>query len=176
MLCFRIFVLVWVTLLPLGPLNACLRARKRVPQDLFAAQEKLRGAFRVEQLQQLSLVVGNDVLRLDQLVKLAIRVQLGHDGAQPVTALHLTLAGQRDRVAEVAKAFLHGGVIGGNSQGRSTAFHEQLLDELLLALARTQAGFRDVVEVGVGGSMGRRSIWLVVIVVFGGGTAATIPP
>ena len=164
---FRVFVFVRVRALALGPRNAGPRARKGELQDLLAAQQELRGGFRVKQLQRGNIVrdgfgmgiigvgIGGCLVRLDQLLQVTVGVELGHDSAKAVATLHLALAKEGDRVAKVAETMANGGIIGGHGERSGTAFQEQLLHELLLALTRALALVRDLVEGGgIGGQGG----------------------
>lgn len=92
---------------------------------------------------------------LEEPVELALGVELEHEGAEAVAALHLALAEEGDGLGEAAEAGADGGVVGGDGEGVGAALEEELLDRLVVALAGQAALLGDLVVVdGGGGSIG----------------------
>jgi hypothetical protein len=59
---------------------------------------------------------------------------VNHERAEAITALHLALAEERDRLAQPVEAHAHNGVVGGHNHGVGEASLEELLHRALAAL------------------------------------------
>jgi hypothetical protein len=77
------------------------------------------------------------LLRAEEEVDLALGLEVNHERAEVVMALHLTLTEERDRLAQPVEARTHGRVVGGHDHGVGAASLEELLDHALAALPRS---------------------------------------
>jgi hypothetical protein len=101
------------------------------------------------------------LLRAEE-VDLAVGVEVNHERVEAVTALHLALAEERDRLAQPAEARAHNRVVGGHDHGVGEASLEELLHRALAALPHNAViiGYlipHLVLDVGGGRRRGGRS-------------------
>jgi hypothetical protein len=73
------------------------------------------------------------LLRTEE-VDLALSLKVNHERAEAVTALHLMLAEESDRLAQLVEARAHNGVVSGHGHGVGAASLEELLHRALTAL------------------------------------------
>jgi hypothetical protein len=78
-----------------------------------------------------SLVI---LLRAEEEVDLALGLEVNHERAEAVMALHITLVEERDRLAQPAEAHALDRVVGGHDHGVGAASLEELLHRALTAL------------------------------------------
>jgi hypothetical protein len=71
------------------------------------------------------------ILLCAEEVGLALGLKVNHERVEAVSVLHLTLANERDRLAQPVEAHAHGGVVGGHGHGVGAALLEELLHYLL---------------------------------------------
>jgi hypothetical protein len=74
------------------------------------------------------------LLRTEEEVDLALSLKVNHERAEAVTALHLMLAEESDRLAQLVEARAHDGVVSGHGHGVGAASLEELLHRALTAL------------------------------------------
>jgi hypothetical protein len=139
-----LWILVWVIVAALGPLDPGLGAGQRELSDVNPRLEQLLRALSEEGvLDLLLLLVGATggglviLLRAEEEVDLALGLQVNHERAEAITALHLALAEERDGLAQPAEARAHGGLVDGHGHGVGTAPLEELLHRALVALPRS---------------------------------------
>jgi hypothetical protein len=149
----------------LGPLDPGLGAGQRELSDVNPRLEQMLRALSEEGVLDLLLLVvvatsGGLVilLRAEEEVDLALGLEVNHERAEAVTALHLALAEESDGLAQTAEARAHGGVVGGHGHGVGAAPLEELLHRALVALPRSAVVIGDLIpHLVLGGGRGGRA-------------------